>query len=195
MGIEENNHLFNYVGVIFVLLLVVIMVTILYLDVLLGVDIVYCVSLQAFLTRVADKPVGARELTSINAVNYLSQCGFIDMRPSHHSNSHYGDYVTQSSHGFIPSILERYRQLLFPLLKFLFALLTCPGPHHKEVVGQVTALIGAHSDVFAAVLKEDFSSLTCSCLHELALITGLIALSGVGTYVHVHVPIMGVVMG
>lgn len=135
---------------------------------------------QAFLTRVADRLVGARELTSINAVNYLSQCCFIDLRPSHHVNSYHGDYHNQSSRGFIPSILERYRQLLFPLLKFLFALLTCPGPHHKEVVGQVTTLIGAHYDVFAAVLKEEFSGLTINSLHELALVTGLIAQSGVG---------------
>ena len=137
---------------------------------------------QAFLTRVADRVVGANELASIGAVNYLSQCRFIDLRPSHQSNSFYGDssYYSQSSRGFIPTILERYRQLLFPLLKFLLALLTCPGPHHKKVVSQVTALIEAHSDVFAAVLKEEVTGLTISSLQELALVTALIAQSGVG---------------
>lgn len=128
--------------------------------------------------------MGANELASIGAVNYLSQCRFIDLRPSHHSNSYYGDqnYHSQSSRGFIPTILERYRQLLFPLLKFLLALLTCPGPHHQKVVAQVTALIEAHCDLFAAVLKEELTSPSISGLQELALVTAIVAQSGVGEY-------------
>ena len=44
----------------------------------------------------------------------------------------------------------------------------------------MTALIEAHPDVFAVVLKEEVIGLTISSLQELALITALIAQSGVG---------------
>lgn len=134
-------------------------------------------SFQAFLTQVARNPLGARELTSINAINYLSQCQFIDLRPSNHGNSH---VMGLQSHGFIPSVGDRYRQVLFPVLKFMLALLTCPGSHHGELSTQITSLIGAHSDVFAAILKEQHAAVTMAMLKELSLVTAVIGHSGVG---------------
>lgn len=136
--------------------------------------------MQAFLTRVANNSVGARELTSINALNYLSQCQFIDLRPSHHDS---GSLLNQEQ-SFIPSVSERYKQMLFPLMKFLLALLTCPGSHHKDLTTQVTSLIGEHSDVFAAILKEQHPVVTMATLQELALVTAVIGHSGVGQYKH-----------
>ena len=90
--------------------------------------------------------------------------------------------ASQHSHGFIPSVSDRYRQLLFPVLKLLLALLTCPGSHHIELATQVTSLIGAHSDVFAAILKEQHAVVTMATLQELALVTAVIANSGVGMF-------------
>ena len=68
------------------------------------------------------------------------------------------------------------------------------------MVSQVTALIEAHPDVFAAMLKEEVTGLTISSLQELAIVTALIAQSGVGecvlkswkvgrgnTGIHIHV--------
>jgi len=59
------------------------------------------------------------------------------------------------------------------------------------VVTQVTALIEAHCDVFAAVLKEEVFGQTISSLQELALVTAIIAQSGVGKWervcVYMHV--------
>ncbi len=139
-------------------------------------------SLQAFLTQVANNPLGARELTSSKALNYLSQCKFIDLRPSHHGNLN-NSMLTQHSQGFIPSVVDRYRQLLFPVLKLMLALLTCQGSHHAELSAQVIALIGAHSDVFAAILKEQHTVVvTMETLQELALVTAVIGHSGVGAY-------------
>ena len=51
------------------------------------------------------------------------------------------------------------------------------------MVAQVTALIEAHCDVFAAVLKEEVLGQTVSSLQELALVTAIIAQSGVGELV------------
>ena len=136
---------------------------------------------QAFLTRLAHTPAGARELVSLNSILYISECRFIDKRPDYHSN---GSPIGQSAilpsttAGFIPGISDRYRQIFLPLLKFVLALLTCPGPQQKEACSHVTTLIGAHSDIFAAVLKERRVSMTA--LQELALVTAIIGHSRVG---------------
>ena len=62
---------------------------------------------------------------------------------------------------------------MFSVLKFV---LTCAGPHHNKVEAEVTALIEAHCDISAAMLKEDQ---TISSLQEKAMVTA-IAQSGVG---------------
>lgn len=137
---------------------------------------------QAFLTRVASNPIGARDIVSLNALNYLAQCSFIEMRPSYHGDGyHMTDHVTS---GFIPTSFDRYRQLFLPLLKFLIALLTCPGSHHKEACIQVASFIALHSEVFAAVLKEHLHASvdTMATLEELSLVTAVVSHSGVGEY-------------
>jgi hypothetical protein len=136
------------------------------------------VYLQAFLTRVASNPIGARDIVSLNALNYIAQCSFIEMRPSYYGDS-MGGHMTSP---FIPTSFDRYRQLFLPLLKFLIALLTCPGAHHKEACVQVASFIALHSEVFAAVLKEPLhaSMDTMSTLQELSLVTAVISHSGIG---------------
>ena len=102
------------------------------------------------------------------------------MRPSYPGDSyHMGSHVTS---GFVPTSNDRYRQLFLPLLKFLIALLTCPGAHHKEACLQVASFIAIHSEVFAAVLKEPLhtSMDTMATLRELSLVTAVISHSGVG---------------
>lgn len=157
--------------------------------------------LQAFLTRVANSQFGGSELVSLNAVNNLSQCQFIDNRPGHTDDFHGND----PQGGFVPSVHNRYRQSLLPLLKFLLALLASPGTHHKEACTQVspthmlalenkslklhvifcfqvTDLIGVHSDVFATILKEQHQIVTMATLQELALVTAVIGHSDVGKF-------------
>ena len=140
--------------------------------------------LQAFLTCVAHNPLGARELISLNCLVYLSECRFIDKRPDYHGNGHTlappSSLHATAGGGFIPTVAARYKQLFFPLLKFLLALLTCPGPQQKEACSQVTTLIGAHSDVFVAVLKEQQAHVSMAMLQELALVTAVISHSNVG---------------
>ena len=141
---------------------------------------------KAFLTRVAHTTAGARELVAQNSLLYLSECKFIDMRPDHHSNSNLigGPFGAASvKAGFIPSISDRYRQIFLPFLRFVLALLTCPGPQQSEACAQVTTLIGAHSEVFAAVLK-DHHSVSMASLQELVLVTGIIGHSKVGKELH-----------
>ena len=91
---------------------------------------------QAFLTRVASSQHGCRELVSLGSLGYLSQCGFIDMRPSSHGASYHSNGM-EDTMGFVPSVVERYRQLFLPLLRFLLAVLMAPGPQQKDACTQV----------------------------------------------------------
>ena len=128
--------------------------------------------------------MGARDLVSLNALNYLAQCSFIEMRPTFHGDIyHMGDHMTSE---FVPTSFDRYRQLFLPLLKFLIALLTCPGTHHKEACVQVASFIAIHSEVFAAVLKEPLiaSMDTMATLQELSLVTAVISHSGIGEFLY-----------
>lgn len=96
------------------------------------------------------------------------------MRPDHHNNMDVNS-GTEMAAGFIPSVSDRYRQIFLPFLKFLLALVTCPGPQQQKACAQVVALIGAHSDVFAAVLKDHHpENASMATLQELALVTGII---------------------
>ena len=97
--------------------------------------------LKALLTRLAQTPAGSRELLAANCIGYLTQCHFIDLRPDHHddrfmSGSH-GNHLDMSGGGFVPTVSDRYQQLLLPLLKLLLTLLTCPGAQRSEVKSQV----------------------------------------------------------
>ena len=100
--------------------------------------------LQALLTRLAQTPAGCRELLAANCIGYLTECRFIDLRPDHHSDripsDHRGnlfDPISSVTGGFIPSIADRYQQLLIPLLKLLLTMLTCPGAQKSELKTQV----------------------------------------------------------
>ena len=79
----------------------------------------------------------------------LSECRFIDQRPSgpashlhpHRHSSYSTDRMmtTMASSGdaFIPSIMERYQQLLIPALRMSLSLLTSLGQEHHEASVQV----------------------------------------------------------
>ena len=94
------------------------------------------ISPQALLTRLAQTPAGSRELLAANCIGYLTQCHFIDLRPDYHGNQP-GGLLDPIVAGFVPSVSDRYRQLLSPLLKLLLTVLTCPGAQRSEVKAQV----------------------------------------------------------
>ncbi|CAI8023964.1 Nuclear pore complex protein Nup205 [Geodia barretti] len=138
---------------------------------------------MALLSRLAQTPAGSRELLAANCISYIAQCRFIDLRPDHHdkhTSGLHGNVFDPSGTGFVPSVGDRYRQLLLPLLKLLLTMLTCPGAQRSEVKSQVTSLIGAHSDTFTSILKSHRGPVSVATLEELSLVTGVIGHSGVG---------------
>lgn len=97
-------------------------------------------TLQALLCRLGRTPSGTRELLSANCINYLTQCHFIDLHANLHDNQSGSRGNNPSEMGFVPSISDRYRQLLLPILKLLFTLLTCPGAQGSEVKSKVSQI-------------------------------------------------------
>ena len=97
--------------------------------------------MQALLTRLAQTPAGSRQLMAANCIGYLAQCRFIDLQPDYHGDhfppGSHGNLLNPSGGGFVPTIGDRYRQLLVPLLKLLLTMLTCPGAQRSEVKSQV----------------------------------------------------------
>ena len=89
-------------------------------------------------------------------------------------------WVSLFTSSYMRCLNPPYRQMFLPVLKFLLALLTCPGPQQREASTQVTALIGAHSDLFATILRDHVHHISIATLHELALVTALISRSGIG---------------
>jgi nuclear pore complex protein Nup205 len=105
--------------------------------------------LQGLLTRLAQSAEGANALLNTGVMSRLSECRFIDLRPSgpashfhtHRHSSHSPDRMmtTMTSSGdiFVPSIMERYQQLLIPALRMSLSLLTSLGQEHHDASVQV----------------------------------------------------------
>ena len=97
-------------------------------------------SKMALFARIAQSFEGAKVLLQAGLLSRLAECSFLDQRPEQEriglSGSRlYADdqnmsEVTQDS--FVPSVMERYRQLLMPALKVILAILTSLGSQHKE---------------------------------------------------------------
>ena len=107
--------------------------------------------MQALLTRLAQSPEGAKVLLNTGVMSRLSECRFIDMRPSG-STSTFSDHrlpsysadrmisaMTAYQDSFVPSIMERYLQLLIPALRMSLSLLTSLGQDHREASIQVSS--------------------------------------------------------
>lgn len=104
-------------------------------------------SKMALLTRVAQSTDGAKVLLQAGLLSRLAECAFLDHKPEHdtaqrlmtsgiYAHDHDTSAVLYDS--FVPTVLERYRQLLTPALKVSLAMLTSLGSHnHKEVASKV----------------------------------------------------------
>ncbi|CAB4015675.1 nuclear pore complex Nup205-like, partial [Paramuricea clavata] len=151
-------------------------------------------SKMGLLTRLAQSAEGANALLNTGVMSRLSECRFIDLRPSgpashfhtHRHSSYSPDRMmtTMTSSGdiFVPSIMERYQQLLIPALRMSLSLLTSLGQEHHDASVQILHFIIAHSEVFSDVLQEQTDRVTVSSLHELYLVSGIICKSGVTEY-------------
>uniref|UniRef100_A0A8D1G648 Nucleoporin 205 n=1 Tax=Sus scrofa TaxID=9823 RepID=A0A8D1G648_PIG len=127
-------------------------------------------SKMAFLTRVAKIQQGALELLRSGVIVRLAQCQVYDMRPEMDPQGMFG---MRDPPVFIPTPVDRYRQILLPALRLCQVILTSSMAQHLQAAGQVLQFLISHSDTIQAILRcQDVSA---GSLQELALLTGIIS--------------------
>ncbi|TRY95539.1 hypothetical protein DNTS_007040 [Danionella cerebrum] len=127
-------------------------------------------SKMALLTRVAKTAQGAMELLRCGLVGQLVECQVFHMLPHNDGLRGFGQ---RDPSGFIPSPLERYRQILLPTLRLLQVILTSTGAQHQQGAAQVLQWLIVHSDVVQSILHGQ--DISMGALHELSLLTGIIS--------------------
>ncbi|XP_049630227.1 nuclear pore complex protein Nup205 [Suncus etruscus] len=127
-------------------------------------------SKMAFLTRVSKIQQGALELLRSGVIVRLAQCQVYDMRPDMDSQ---GMFSLRDTPVFLPTPVDRYRQILLPALRLCQVILTSSMAQHLQAAGQVLQFLISHSDTIQAILRcQDVS---VGSLQELALLTGIIS--------------------
>uniref|UniRef100_A0A672HFZ8 Nucleoporin 205 n=1 Tax=Salarias fasciatus TaxID=181472 RepID=A0A672HFZ8_SALFA len=125
-------------------------------------------SKMALLTRVAKTGEGAVELLRCGLVAQLMECQVFDMVPD--SDAH---RVMRDPSGFIPSPLDRYRQILLPTLRLFQVILTSTSINHQQGAAQVLQWLIVHADTIQSLLR--CQELSMGALQELSLLTGIIS--------------------
>ncbi|RVE72288.1 hypothetical protein OJAV_G00060240 [Oryzias javanicus] len=125
-------------------------------------------SKMALLTRVAKTSQGAVELLRCGLLPQLMECQVFDMVPE--SDSH---RLMRDPSGFIPSPVDRYRQILLPTLRLLQVILTSSSINHQQGAAQVLQWLIVHADTVQSLLRRQ--DLSMGALQELSLLTGIIS--------------------
>ncbi|XP_068168784.1 nuclear pore complex protein Nup205 isoform X1 [Antennarius striatus] len=125
-------------------------------------------SKMALLTRVAKTGQGAVELLRSGLVAQLIECQVFDMIPD--SDAH---RMMRDPSGFIPSPMDRYRQILLPTLRLFQVILTSTTMNHQQGAAQVLQWLIVHADTIQSLLR--CQELSMGVLQELSLLTGIIS--------------------
>nr|XP_057942817.1 nuclear pore complex protein Nup205 isoform X2 [Doryrhamphus excisus] len=125
-------------------------------------------SKMALLTRVAKTNQGAVELLRSGLVAQLMECQVFDMVPD--SDSH---RVMRDPSGFIPSPMDRYRQILLPTLRLFQVILTSTTMNHQQGAAQILQWLIVHADTIQSLLR--CPELSIGALQELSLLSGIIS--------------------
>uniref|UniRef100_A0A3P8UYZ2 Nucleoporin 205 n=1 Tax=Cynoglossus semilaevis TaxID=244447 RepID=A0A3P8UYZ2_CYNSE len=125
-------------------------------------------SKMALLTRVAKTSQGAVELLRCGLVAHLIECQVFDMVPD--SDAH---RVMRDGSGFIPSPMDRYRQILIPTLRLFQVILTSTTMNHQQGAAQVLQWLIVHADTIQSLLRSH--DLSMGALQVLSLVTGIIS--------------------
>jgi len=114
---------------------------------------------------VAQSSEGAKVLHQAGLLSRLAECTFLDRRPEHDKRAglvssdlytHDQDTSSVLLDSFVPTVVERYRQLLMPALKVSLAMLTSLGSQ-------------AHKELASKVIHMGFSAVTMCFLMEITI--------------------------
>ncbi|CAH1799487.1 unnamed protein product [Owenia fusiformis] len=128
-------------------------------------------SKMSLLTRLAESASGAQTLLQLGVMARLVECTVLDMRPETDRQPQ-GDVTFE---GFVPSVMSRFRQLLFPALKLCIGVLTSLGVENREAAYQILQFIVAHGEVFTTILRNQPHVLQLDSLKEVALVTAVLS--------------------
>lgn len=125
---------------------------------------------MATFCRMASTRLGAESLLENNLLSCLSSMTVFDNHPDIHVDFDSGE-------GFLPSIGERYQQILLPALYLCDALLTTLGTENQSCCVQVCGFLQSHREVVETALRNAMPSSNPLFLKEVACITGVVARS------------------
>ncbi|KAJ1937610.1 hypothetical protein EC988_007841, partial [Linderina pennispora] len=128
----------------------------------------------AFFMRLALRQDGAEKLIENGIVDVLTDCSFLDMKPS------IGGDSARSSFGdsLMPARSERYHQLLMPALNLVLLLVTKIGRDNLPMWMKAARFVSQHFSVLEAILKEATATsqpLTIALLTEVKAVTALVS--------------------
>jgi nuclear pore complex protein Nup205 len=126
---------------------------------------------MAMLTRFASSYIGAELLLEHRVIGILSQMKVFDLHPDFQISN----VMETNENAFIPSISNRYQQILFPALNLCDVILFTLGSENQSAVTQITHFLLSHSDIVEIVLRAGIPSMSLGLLKELAALSGLIA--------------------
>jgi len=116
----------------------------------------------SLLVSIAQTYEGANILLESKAIRYLSGCQFVDHRP---------DDVVLESGDWSPQVVDRYEQLLLPILQLMVSILSSL-PNNEDASLQVIEFINVHYELLVTLLKDRFVS-TISSLTILFRLTSI----------------------
>lgn len=122
---------------------------------------------MAFICTVSQTQMGARAILDAGILSRLAECSFLEMRPT----------INETGFdSFLPSLMSRYRQLLFPALKVCCSILaTFGGSSHFEASSLVFEFMLAHVEsIVNPVLKLQPVLGDVQSLMELNFVTGIL---------------------
>ncbi|EEC11881.1 nuclear pore complex protein Nup205, putative [Ixodes scapularis] len=125
----------------------------------------------SLLTRLAASPAGAQALLESGLVGKLAECEALDLYPSIA-----GGLPDLASRWPCPPATKCYQQLFVPVAQLLLSIAASLGPGHKEAGFQVRNFLGAHAQVFSAMLQpRNLENSDLTALEEAALASALVA--------------------
>ncbi|XP_012279262.1 nuclear pore complex protein Nup205 isoform X2 [Orussus abietinus] len=126
---------------------------------------------MAALCRMAASRLGAESLLENKVLSCLSGMRVFDYHPDAHVGFESGDA------SFLPSVGQRYQQVLLPALYLCDALLTTLGTENQSCAVQVCGFLQSHRDAVEAALGNALPCSNASFLKEVACLTGVIGRS------------------
>ncbi|KAJ2946743.1 hypothetical protein O0L34_g12803 [Tuta absoluta] len=127
-------------------------------------------SKMALLIKIASTRLGAETVLAQGALSCLANMTVLSCHPDIHTG--YGQHKDTE---FVPSVANRFRQILVPALALCDALLTTLGTDNHSCVIHVTHLLLSHVECIDCVLRAAHPNSPQGLLTELEWITSVIA--------------------